>query len=602
MADKQLQKPDWGEFEPTTFDQDSLVERFRRAENKISSHTHEFVISRWRKIHEVRRPIIIWSLLVALVFGAMAIDLLFGQERFQTEASAEASTFIEGAVGKISSLNPLFAETKADELAEKLLFSRLFEYDESGSLKGDLAKSVTISDDELIYTVSLRDDVRWHDGQRVTAEDVKYTIDLFKNQSLNSFTGQAFRGVAVKVVGDFAVEFKLRSAYAPFLSLLNFSILPKHILSQFEQTNLRENEFALQPIGSGKFKFQSLQKVTRGNGEDQILTLTYNDKYRYYSQIERLELHLYQKIEDLENGLRTNEVSAVASGQWLNKDKIGNNSLVDVRPLNNGVFAFFNMSREPLKEVGMREALRAVINAEELRQLQFSQTNIYSGIDMPILSDQLKNLETKFAPAVIDAEQKMTAMGYKKTDKGWLMTDDKKLKLTVASVKDAQYQPVAEYVADKLRNFGIETELKLVDLANNSLAGFQEIFTGKSYDILVYEINLGSDPDVYGYWHSSQTGASGLNFSNYSNKTVDDLLSTARLRSDLSLRQAKYDRFLQQWLNDIPAVGLLRSNLYYYSLPGVNTFDTTVKINQPSDRYYGVLGWSGGLQAVYKTP
>lgn len=601
MTNRQLQKPDWGDFEPASFDQNSLVERFRRAETKISSHTNEFVISRWRKINEVRRPVIIWSLLIVVIFGAMAGDLIFGQIRYQTEAPASNSTIIEGVVGTISSLNPLFAQTEADQLAERLIFSRLYERDQTGALKGDLARSVTVSGDELSYTVMLRDDVLWHDGEKLTAEDVKYTVDLFKNQALSSFTGQVMRGVGVKVLGDYSLEFKLRSTYAPFLSLLDFPVLPQHILSKYDQAALRDSDFASHPVGSGKFKFQTLQTIERQENSEQILTLIFNEKYHQRSQVERLELRLYPTSGALANGLKNNEVGAVASNRQLDVSKVSNIKTATFS-LNSGVFAFFNMKREVLNSVDLRLALREVINVEELRQMRFAETGVYSGLDLPILSEYLDQSATKFAPVAFDVEQKMTELGYRKKDGKWLASNNEPLKLTVASVKNAQYQSVAEHVVRKLQEFGIDATLKLVDVKGKNLADAQEVFSKKNYDILVYEIGLGSDPDVYGFWHSSQTDASGLNFSNYSNSVVDDLLATARLRSDYNLRQAKYDRFLQQWLADVPAVGLLRSNLFYYSLAETNTIDESSKIANAFERYYGVLSWSGSKQAVYKTP
>lgn len=602
MTNKQLQKPDWGGFEPSSYDQNNLIERFRRAETKISDHANQFVISRWRKINEVRRPIILWTLLIVTILGAMAIDLIFGQKRYQTQSLANNSTLVEGAVGKISSLNPLFAQTEADGLVERLIFSRLYEHDSSGALKGDLARSVTISDDELVYTIRLRNDATWHDGEKLTADDVKYTVDLFKNQALNSFVGQTMRGVSVKVLGDYSLEFKLRSAYAPFLSLLDFPILPQHILSRYDQANLRESDFSFQPVGSGKFKFQSFQTINQQNHGQQLLTLIFNEKYYQHSRIERFEMRFYSTTQALANGLKTNEVNAVTSSRSIKQGDFGQTVKTNTLTLNNAVFAFLNLEHDLLKNRELRSVLRSVMNVEELRQVYFAQTGVYSAIDLPILPEFLGPSVVKYAPTVFDVEQKMNELGYHKTDNTWLTSDDKKLQLTVVSIKDSQYQFVAEFVAQKLRQFGIEVELKLIDTNNESLFGAQEIFKQKNYDILVYEINLGTDPDVYGFWHSSQVGSMGLNFSNYSNKTVDDLLATARLRSNKGLRQAKYNNFLRQWLDDVPAVGLLRSNLFYYSLPEVSALDGITNIASVSDRYYTILNWSGNRQDFYKTP
>ena len=71
------------------------------------------------------------------------------------------------------------------------------------------------------------------------------------------------------------------------------------------------------------------------------------------------------------------------------------------------------------------------------------------------------------------------------------------------------------------------------------------VVTKRNYDILIYEIDLGADPDLFAYYHSSQASQSGLNLSNYKNSLIDDLILGARETTDESLRLAKYETFLK---------------------------------------------------------
>lgn len=196
MTKQQLpDKPAWQRFEQTNLDRQGFVDRFRRAEIKVSGHAHEFIAGRWRHLWQVRTPIIMWSILIVVILLATSLDLYFNQRRYYTDGVDEQSSYFEGVVGNLSTLNPLLAATEADKLAERLIFSRLYEHDQTGSLKGDLAKTAIVSDDGLTYTITMRDNAKWHDGHKLTAEDVKYTIDLFKNQAIGSFTGQALKSV-----------------------------------------------------------------------------------------------------------------------------------------------------------------------------------------------------------------------------------------------------------------------------------------------------------------------------------------------------------------------------------------------------------------------
>ena len=119
---------------------------------------------------------------------------------------------------------------------------------------------------------------------------------------------------------------------------------------------------------------------------------------------------------------------------------------------------------------------------------------------------------------------------------------------------------------------------------------------------MLYELELGSDPDVFAYWHSSQASASGYNFANYSNRTADTDLVGGRSRTNSALRSAKYAQFTSQWLNDTPAIGLYQSVGSYVLNKGVSIVEPRGSINTMNDRYAGVTMWSTGKASVYKTP
>jgi ABC-type transport system substrate-binding protein len=124
----------------------------------------------------------------------------------------------------------------------------------------------------------------------------------------------------------------------------------------------------------------------------------------------------------------------------------------------------------------------------------------------------------------------------------------------------------------------------------------------RDYDVLVYEIELGSDPDQFVYWHSSQKLVSGLNFSNYSNANVDEVLATARGKAEPALRQAKYKTFINEWINDAPAIGLIQSNLNYAVMNGTSVFSSKdVFVNQEA-RFNQLSDFSVNQASVYTTP
>ncbi|EBF6028076.1 ABC transporter substrate-binding protein, partial [Campylobacter jejuni] len=100
------------------------------------------------------------------------------------EAKIPKDTLIIAVENEIARINPAYSEDH--DAVINLVFSGLTRFDENMSLKPDLAKSWDVSKDGLVYDIFLRDDVLWHDGVKFSADDVKFSIEAFKNPKNNS--------------------------------------------------------------------------------------------------------------------------------------------------------------------------------------------------------------------------------------------------------------------------------------------------------------------------------------------------------------------------------------------------------------------------------
>ena len=174
--------------------------------------------------------------------------------------------------------------------------------------------------------------------------------------------------------------------------------------------------------------------------------------------------------------------------------------------------------------------------------------------------------------------------------------------MSIVTVKGADYSKFAELIADKLRDFGFGVQLQFIDINDPSQNFVLNTLRPRDYDILVYEIELGDDLDVFAYWHSSQKSNTGLNLSNYSNVIADDALRTSRGRADLNLRSLKYKTFIEEWVKDIPAIGLYQSNFIYIQSKSSKSYSENARLVAPEYRYFDVVDWMIELKNVYKTP
>ena len=111
-------------------------------------------------------------LLLILMAGAVISIPFTTYNRFTTAQAEYGGSFTEGVIGEPRHINPLLSQTNdADRDLVSLIYSGLLKYNENGKLIPALAKSYEISSDGLNYTIYLKDNVLWHDGQKLTADD-----------------------------------------------------------------------------------------------------------------------------------------------------------------------------------------------------------------------------------------------------------------------------------------------------------------------------------------------------------------------------------------------------------------------------------------------
>ena len=101
---------------------------------------------------------------------------------------------------------------------------------------------------------------------------------------------------------------------------------------------------------------------------------------------------------------------------------------------------------------------------------------------------------------------------------------------------------------------------------------------------------LGGDPDIFAFWHSSQTGSKGLNISDYKNDKVDKFLEDARVTADKNFRIDSYKEVQRIIADELPAIFLYEKNYIYVQSKKVKGFNSTAVIN-PSDRFAGISNW-----------
>jgi ABC-type transport system substrate-binding protein len=212
-------------------------------------------------------------------------------------------TYHEAIVGESHYLNPILAASDPDKSVSSLIFSSLFKFDKNGSILPDVAEKWDISADKLVYTVTLRNDVFFHDGEKLTAADIVYTAQTIQDPVFKSPLYETWKDIKIEQAGENIVTFTLPKAYGPFIYTLDFGILPLH---------LTPDELAQKVIGSGPYKYDDSKK----NG-DKITRLTLKSNTKYYAgrpYLNKLQFDFFDTKDLAKTGFGTGQNYQALSG------------------------------------------------------------------------------------------------------------------------------------------------------------------------------------------------------------------------------------------------------------------------------------------------
>ncbi len=561
-----------------------------QAENNLERH----FFKRLGSLAEVRRFVVGWVGLLLLLTGSVAVQARSLGQFYQRIAPSEGGTLREGVVGGFSDANPLYASNAADSSVAKLVFSGLFTYDDKNKLVSDLADKWETDDKGQEYKVVLRRNVKWHDGKPFTADDVLFTYKTIQNPDAKSPLFSSWKGIEISKIDKYTVHFVLPSPLAAFPYSLTNGIVPKHLLSSVPATQLRSIPFnTSSPVGTGPFKWKSVQVLgsTREN-RTEIITLNRNQAY-YHGEpkIAQYELHTYRDETALTKAFERKELTTMVGVSKLNDSMASDQTVRSYNvPLTGSVMAFYNMSGNILQDVQVRKALTSALDrSEALAALGFPAI----AAQQPFLKGQVGFDGTlgQRGYSLEEAKQLLDTAGWKpKQGSPYRVNKDgQELILHFATQNISEYAELAQNMQKQWRALGVNLDVKLYSEEDMQ----SSVLTQHNYDILLYGITIGPDPDVFAYWHSSQADvrSNRLNFSEYKNKNADKALEAGRTRTDPAVRALKYKPFLQSWQSDIPAVALYQPRFLYIARSDLVGFSAE-RINSVVDRLNGIEKWT----------
>lgn len=436
-------------------------------------------------------------------------------------------------------LDPRYSTDANGVRIGNLIYNSLLRADPQSRLQPELAESLRLLD-ERTYDIELRRDVTFHNGQPLTAADVKFTYDSILDPNNRSPKRGNLRPLrAVEQIGPYQLRFHLFAAHSPFIEQLTIGIVP--VASAVNPTAPVQV-----PPGSGPFMLEAAE-----SGEK--ITLTRNP--HYWEESPPLSGVVFRTVPDalvrvlefkkgnidlMQNDIEPDMVP------WLEKN-IG----ADVGAYPGTTFQYIgiNLMHPILKQVKVRRALAYAIDRESLvRHILKGTGTVAAGVLSPLNWAYEDNVEHwPYDPE--RAKQLLDEAGFPDPDGDGPLP---RFRLSFKTTNIDLRQRIAEAIKEQLERVGIELDIRSYEWA----AFYSDIKKGSFHLYSLAWVGI-LDPDIlFQLFHSSSVPPAGDNRGRYANPELDRLLEAGRATTNHEVRRQIYARAQRILAEDLPYVPL----------------------------------------------
>lgn len=465
------------------------------------------------------------------------------------ETTAEAAKPSEGGESTFTyaiagdpgaNVNVITTSDRFGLMTLKMIYSPLYMYNADG-INYFLAKSIDTSDDNLSYTMHLRDDVKWSDGEKFTAEDVVFTFEAMEKEENAgwAYSQLVYKEGAVKIekVDDYTV--KLTMPFVNSAAVEMFSqifIMPKHVYENV--TNFENNDVNTKPVGTGPYV---MSEYSAGS----YVKFTKNENY--FLGAPSIDNIVYRIIEN-ENTAMT----AIQSGEvdaW-----IGTPAQVAQMNLDSA-----NLTVYPYQEgrVGYMMINAARVQNEDLRKAILYALDKKAIADAALLSSDYYDLPWSFMPPnskFFTEDVEKYEQNLEKSKEYLAASGVQKPELNLAySGSDSLQSTSALLVQEQLEKAGFKVTLSGID---SKALSQQMKDKNNTYDMYFGGYIMGIDPDTFSSLF--ETGAA-YNYMYYDQPDINEMFAQGRKETDETKRKEIYTN-IQKKIQDTACFYPLYSN------------------------------------------
>jgi len=540
---------------------------------------------------------------------------------FLVEVPVSGGSLNEGIVGVPTLVNPVIALSDADKDLTSLVFSGLMRKTPEGKFIPDLAENYTISTDGTTYTFILKKEAKFHDGKKVTADDIIFTIEKIKDPTIKSPRKSGWDGINVSKTDDQTVVFTLAQPYISFIDNTTIGILPANLWKNITSSEFNLSPLNIKAVGSGPYKVKNVLKDNDGIPEKYELE-RFNDFSLGKPSIKYLNIISYANEKEVVKALNSNLINQAGG---ISPDSIKDldldNLAIHTATLPRIFGIFFNSNKNPiLADQTIIKALNYATDRQDIiNQVLASYGSIvYSPIPEKIIPDIYKE---DYSNGLIEkANTLLDKAGWKIGDDGIRIKGGSSSKTVTKKVKGKTISQTIKTTSPTTRlafslttgdmpelkaaTILIQAQLKKIGVEVNiekvyETGQLNQLIRGREYEALLFGQLINYESDLYSYWHSSQRTDPGRNIAMYNNKKIDALLEVIQKIQKVDDRQNKYEDLAKEFNQELPAL-LIYSPKYIYITSQNLTNISLINITVPADRFASAYTWAVDTDKVWK--
>lgn len=484
-------------------------------------------------------------------------------------------------IEKIRTLNPIITKDEDAYYVDKLIYESLFGFDENLALDNVLADNYSYAADGTSITVNLKHGIYWQDGEELTAEDVKFTMDViasaaYTNSTLYSSNISNVKYTKLNNKDPYQISIYFTNPQNISLSNLTFPIIPKHQFKNMEAAKKVEPGFI--PIGTGAYQVSYYNELSH-------IILKGNENYHGSNPpTNTLNFQVIPEKQDAINLMDVNNISITFSKE-IDRDTIYTNKDVNVVnfPSNEVELIGYNFRNTALKDARVRKAIASAIDTDEIVESAYFKNGVLN--DTIYFPGFLGTTSTKTHNSydITRAKQLLKDAGYFDRNGDGRLENASNETITVnilVNSEDQSRTAAAQIIKEGLDQLPIQTTI-----TSRDWNGYNADLAGGNFDIYLGGYQIKENYDLRFLLHTNYSNLIG-----YSNVSLDALLDKMESGISQKDRQTTYTQIRDIMDDDLPYYCLMYKTYGAIASPYLkgDIRPTFLNLYQDAEKWYSM--------------